>query len=455
MFKTAKDTLDVICDARFAFFVAVALNILAVFAVGHYRAPALWENGVIARNLLNSNRFAIPLYKPSTREKDAIIESPADSKGSLPPLMKSQLTSNQAPGYPFLLLITWKLIGENSAAYIIISLLQAVLISSIVFPIRWLTTRWFGENAGILACWLVCLMPAYVWFTTRIAQPAIVIAFHPWLLAGWLKLTEDNSLRRSMWVGLGTGIAGLFQPVLLAVYGLLGLILLMKSWIKRSMANVWMLVLAMVLVMLVLVPWTVRNYRVHNQLVFVKSVFWFNFWIGNNPHATGTIMLKGGKMYVVKAAISPEYFTIDSEMEYMKALQRDSVNYVRSEPTAFVIRTLKKIIWFWTVVPRDYLKGVGDTPRLNFYWLQACYWVVFLLLAVFARLRHGRFRGEYSMMLIIYFIVYSMTYGLTHVSHARFRVEMEFLIIPAVAQGILMLWNIRNRFLPRRLHHYY
>lgn len=449
MRNAAGKILGLFSNERFVFCVALIIHISIVFALGHYRSPSLWENGVIARGLFAGNGFAMPLYQPPTRNEDGMIENMGNSKGSLPPLMKPQPTSNQAPGYPFLLFITWKLLGMNTAAYLTLSLIQAILVSSIVFPIRWLTKRWFGENAGIVACWIVCLMPAYAWFATRIHQAPIVITFHPWLLAGWLRLTEENSLRRTAGVGLGTGIAGLFQPILLGVYGVIGLILMLKSWTRRNTRSVMMLVLAALLVILVLVPWSIRNYRVHGELVLIKNCFSKEVWIGNNPQATGTSVLRGGTRSVVEA-LPPECFGLTTEMEYMNALQRDAINYVQRKPMAFVLRTLKKIVWFWTTVPRVYLTSVGEAPRLRFYWLNNSYWFSFLLLAVFARIGCGRFPGEYSMALIVYFVFYSIIYGLTHVGHARFRGEIEYIVIPAVAQGIILVWNIRNYFLQGR-----
>lgn len=435
------------CNEFAVFSIALILHVSIVFALGHYRTPALWENGVIAKSLLDGKGFAMASYKPPTGNKDAMIEKMGN--GTLPPLMKPQPTSNQAPGYPFVLFITWKLLGRNTTAYLMLSLIQAILISSAVFPVGWLTRRWFGERAGILAMWIVCLMPSYAWFATRVFQPSIVITFHPWLLVGWLGLAEARSLLRPVGVGLATGLAGLFSPVLLGVFGLVGAMLLFKSLMQRRVANARMLLLAAALVLLVLTPWTVRSYKVHGQLVLIKNCFGKELWIGNNPLSTGTSVLKGGKKSLIQTI--PFKFLNLTEMQLMKALQREAIHYVRSEPTAFVMRTFKKIVWFWTAVPRGYLISTGGAARLKFYWFQICYWFVFLLLAGFAWILHGRFPAEYTLVLIVYFVVYSMVYGLTHVGHARFRGEIEYIVIPGVAQGIILAWDMGCRFWQRKL----
>src|SRR5262249_33417942 len=38
----------------------------------------------------------------------------------------------------------------------------------------------------------------------------------------------------------------------------------------------------------VVIPWTIRNYRVHGELVPVKSTFGYAFWQGNHARSFGT-----------------------------------------------------------------------------------------------------------------------------------------------------------------------
>jgi 4-amino-4-deoxy-L-arabinose transferase-like glycosyltransferase len=433
------------------FAISVIIHISVVLAVGYYRNPEvkLWENGIIAKNLLHGKGFSMPPNRQLRRSDVAIGKNWLDDKRSLSPIMQSQPTSNQAPGYPVLLFLTWKLFGEKPAAYLMISLIQAMLISSMVFPVGWLARRWFGEKAQVLASWIVCLMPLYIWYATRLHQPAIVMTFHPWLLAGWLSFGKANSWRRTVVLGLATGLAGLFQPVLLGVFGFIGLILLLKSWVRRKNVTVRKLLVAASLTLLVVTPWTVRNYMVHDQIILIKNCFGKEFWIGNNPSATGTAFLEGGDKSVYET-IPPKFLEF-SEMKLMKALQREAIDYVRNEPISFVTRTLKKIFWYWTAVPKNKLDIFEQAARLKFYWLQISYWFIFLLLACFARIHEGRISGEYAMVLILYFLVYSITYGLTHVGHSRFRGEIEYIVIPAVAQGVSLLWDKGNHFLQQRL----
>jgi len=53
-------------------------------------------------------------------------------------------------------------------------------------------------------------------------------------------------------------------------------------------------------------------------------------------------------------------------------------------------------------------------------------------------------------MLAVYFVFYSIVYGVTIVGNARFRGEMEFIFIPAVAVGFLSLLSKIQGIKPRR-----
>jgi hypothetical protein len=44
--------------------------------------------------------------------------------------------------------------------------------------------------------------------------------------------------------------------------------------------------------MLIIMPWTVRNHRVHGRWIPIKSTFWVNTWKANNDYATGTDRLE-------------------------------------------------------------------------------------------------------------------------------------------------------------------
>jgi hypothetical protein len=407
---------------HFFFLLAVVLHMVAVLALRHYEKPRLWENGAIASNLWSSQGFNASFSR------------------------ENEPTSWQAPAYPYLLYYSYLFLGPQPSAYFILSLLQAIATATMVYPMAWLTHRWFGRPGLLYAALLTCLMPLYCWYSTRLHHTAFVMTLHPWLVWAWLKLSDKTEaspqhLLFALFTGLTTGVAGLFQPVLLAPFGLLsgwGLGRALFLWRPRQAGPI---LLAGLCTLLVLTPWTVRNYHVHHRLILIKNSFGKEFWMGNNPHATGTSYAVGGKDEIthVYPPQAMQFKGQVSEMELMNRLSAEAWSYIKQHPFQTLQLSAKKFIWFWTLSPKNLVRSSGEAEALAFRWGQFAYWVLFVLLAAWAAWRVKHWPREYLAVLALYAILYSSVYALTHVGQARFRGEIEFLIIPAVAAGLVSL----------------
>jgi hypothetical protein len=435
-------------DVRAAFAVAAVLHIAVVFAWRGYRHPSGLEDLHVAgfmyegRGFVAYGKSEAPHYSEEARAeaRQRAMEGPSAPYSEFHP------TSKISPGYPYFLYAVWKLAGRNTGSFLAIAVLQALLVSSVVFPLRSLTTRWFGERAGICAMWIACCMPFYAYYPTQYSPMAVYIALHPWLASAWVALAAARPSRlRSVLTGAATGAAGLFQPLVLGVFGIVGLGLLLRAaWNRDGKRTVALLIVPLV-VAAVLVPWTARNYAVHGRLILVRYSA-MPFWIGNNPHATGTEDAGGGNsMYVT---YPPKCVSLGAELteaEYQDALYREAWDYIRADPPAFAGRTLKKFAWYWTMAPLKYKLGDGISSSPAFRCLHAAYWLGFVGLALALCLLGTRFPRGYLLVLGAYFVVCSGAYSLLHIANSRMRTEIEFILIPAVAQAIVLLWPSLRR----------
>lgn len=318
-----------------AFVVAFLGRVAVILAIGHYRNPALWENGVIAQYLADGCGFCMDFSRPG------------------------EPSSWQAPAYPALLFGAWSVFGRGARAHLALSLLQALALASMVFPMRALARRWFGHRVAVFAMWITCVMPLYMWYATRLHQAGLVMAFHPWLVWAWLRAGDRPTLARTVAAVALSGVAGLFQPILVFLGGAIGLALLVRALRGRDGLGAWRLVAGAAATVLVLLPWTVRNYAVHGRFVPIRDSFGKEFWMGNNPHATGTGYAAGGTTEITYA-FPPRAFARRGrlpEADLMAAMAAEAVEYIRAEPGAFVSRTAKKVLWFWTIAPRDLVRA--------------------------------------------------------------------------------------------------
>jgi hypothetical protein len=405
------------------FLLSFSLHFAVVLAIHHYRNPLLWENGNIAQYLYAGKGFRIDYYGRA-----------------------AEPTSVQAPGYPVVLWGFYKMFGETPRAYLMLSMAQCLSVASMVWPMGMLSRRWFPEAPPWIAQALVTLYPLYLWYCTRLHHTAFVMAMHPWLLWSWLACC-----RRTAWEGIATGIfsgiAGLFQPVLLGVYALCGAGLLAGAVFGKQWKPAVHLILAAIAVIACLLPWTIRNYKVHGRLILIKDGMAKELWMGNNPHATGTSFAQGGAGEITNVYPPKAYsqFGKVSEIQMDDALQAEAWAYMKANPEKTVGMTLKKLVWFWTTAPENLLRAYGEGEALKFHSIDLLYWFGILALALLGVLTAKNPLWEYLAMFAIYFLVYSAIYGITHVGQARFRGEIEFIFLFPAAAGLHFLAEYFSR----------
>lgn len=241
---------------------AFAIRIAAVVACAQ-TAPATYEHGAIAENLLAGRGFSIELL------------------GQFGP------TAQQGPIYPLLLALLYALLGVGShAAHLTLQVLQAAAGAAVAPAGAWLAwSLWPKRPAlGWLAAIGVAIDPVHVYMTTHVQVVVWVSLLLAWL-AAWAFSGIGIRLRWGFAAGALSGALVLLEPILA-----LALPWLAIAWWRRSASPSrlrWMAASAAGFA-LVLAPWTARNWLVFGEPVFVKSTFGYAFWQGNNPLSWGT-----------------------------------------------------------------------------------------------------------------------------------------------------------------------
>ncbi len=246
--------------ARYVLAVSLLLNILIVFVL----IPSLSHK--ISPDY-NQGRF--------TDGYDLIAANLADGHGyrfypdTAPTMMRE-------PGYPLLLAGIYVVFGQSffvvKCANLLFAILTALLIRSLTsLVVR--PPRDMGVFTGDLAASLFLIHPGILIAESRGGVEvlfALLLALFVFLL---MKAYTSGSLLQFGTAGMILGLTVLVRstPLLVPVF-------LLPFWPRlqrqgRSMAQVLMRVSALVLPMLlVLLPWTIRNYRLTHQVVPTASV---------------------------------------------------------------------------------------------------------------------------------------------------------------------------------------
>lgn len=138
--------------------------------------------------------------------------------------------------------------------------------------------RLFGWRRALVAGMLCAVYPLLVWYTPRIwIETMTILLFTAFLLAS-VKFMEEPSTQRAAAVGLLIGLLclakGTFLPFVLVapLYFLI---------FRRRQAGVWRIAAIPVIAVLVVAPWTVRNWVLTGRLIPVHGQAGFNLRIGD------------------------------------------------------------------------------------------------------------------------------------------------------------------------------
>lgn len=242
--------------------------------------------------------------RPSTYEHGAIAENVLAGRGfSINYLGTEGPTSQQAPWVPMVLSVFYWVLGVGSQeAVIAYQLLQCVVGAATVVAAVRLSWALFPERRAIGwgVGWCAALYPPHIYMATHV-QAA------PWGALGvtllFLLTTEaarSCTPRRLLAIGLTGGWLLMIDPILALVIppALLQLAIALYKQQPRTtnheprthaaLRAAKPIIAAAACMLLVAVPWLVRNYRVHGEFVFVKSSFGYALWQGNNELSHGT-----------------------------------------------------------------------------------------------------------------------------------------------------------------------
>jgi hypothetical protein len=333
-------------------------------------------------------------------------------------------SAHLAPLYPLLLGGIYRLFGfPGWGANLTQELLAAFTTATAIGLLPLVASRCrLRPTAGVAAGLAMALCPFNFWVETSGTweQPFVALTLILVLLA-FVALHECGwrSTRLAVLTGLLLGLAGLLNPNLLLVAGLM----LAGEWLLGTGVRMRIAVRGLgifLLALLCLAPWVARNYVVLGGLVPVRSNFGLELCMGNNPVACGLSFPDsdgaGDASAIPATALHPtdiaerERYLAMGELAYMKYKRRAATDWIAEHPGRFAWLTLRRIQLYWFPTPDAWSSDTGLRP------LRAL--VISLIgFAAFAGLSLRFRRGdEYRWLWAAALIVPSLVYVITHIN---------------------------------------
>ena len=281
-----------------------------------------WEVGRVAKSLVNGHGFSSPLW------------------GETGP------TAWLTPVYALLLAGVFTIFGTyTTASAIVILSLNSLFSALTIIPLTRIAHKIFGGKIAVGVGWAWALFPYAIFIAAfRVWGECLDALLLTLVFLQALRLAESERL--SLWFSCGAlvGFAALTNPNTLSVMpGLWG----WACYRLRHRGVRWKtpLLAALIVLLLVVTPWFVRNYAAFHQFVPFRSNFWLEFQLGNNQEA---ITMKTGDAHPASHPQELTEYQRLGELKYMQVKREQSLAYIATHPGAFVRLTLRRIVSVWT-----------------------------------------------------------------------------------------------------------
>jgi len=342
------------------------------------------------------------------------------------------------PLFPYLLAGVFKNYGLYSPKSAVVILMLDSLFSVLTcIPIYLCLREAAGEKAARLAAWLWVVYPFSIYYASaQVWDYALTSMLFAWCFYFAMRLPQRKSL--FAWFGFGAlyGVTALSNPSILSLLPFLLLLALYR--VKQAGGKVVLRAVATALAFLLMVaPWTVRNYREMHGFVPIRDGFWLEFWAGNHGDMTRT---NPGNAHPATNEAEMQKFEQQGETAYLAEKHVLGMAWVSQHPVLFVEVTGRRIFRFWTgfwSFAGEYLREEPlDVPNLFF-----CSAVTFFMLIGIRR--WWRMDRSAALPYALVITIFPITYYLSHTSmDYRQPIEPEIMIL--VAMGILGLRKAKD-----------
>ena len=296
--------------------------------------------------------FFHPVIDASTAHKAAINIANGD-------LFNRNVFIWQAPFYSYFLAAVYKLTSfmkaftEHKAIYTV-KMLQILIGSMNCFLISYIGMKFFSRPVGILAGFIAALYGPFMVFEADLTGVVFHIFFNLCSLILLLKAVEKKNSLLFLAAGGTIGLSALTVPNIMLFLPAACLWtfyhleksdnVYRKSSLQRKSLYLSSLIIAGCLI--VILPWTARNYIIEKTFIFISPNGGLNFFIGNNPDYEKTVNIRPGVEWDVLMSMP----VIEVGVRYEESSNyyfRKSWEFIRSKPYDYFMLMWKKLYLFW------------------------------------------------------------------------------------------------------------
>ncbi len=364
----------------------------------------------------------------------------------------------RAPGFPFFLSLIYRLCGHSFLAakigLAVVSSLTAVLIYLIALLIA-------DRKVAIVSAVIFALYPVSIFWTGQLAPETLtgflLLGMTSCLLSG----KKSGKLYWFVLAGVIMGLGTLTRSAFILFLPMVGLWLCLMNrrsgHCERSEAiskqdcrvaenaprndlkfPFFATVVCALGCALAVVPWTLRNQKIHHRVVLTSTEGGVVCFIANNERS-----LDEPSGYWNPPLEYFSYLRGRSEVEIDKHLYQRAFAFIRSNPQQFLVRVGDRFLRYWRLAPHTF-SGPGGPYKQYYVWLSLIF-----LVPLFALSTYGLFLSfrKWREFLLIYLIIiaWSLPVILFFKVVIRYREPIMPFVLMFCSLGIVSWLHNRKR----------
>jgi hypothetical protein len=337
-------------------------------------------------------------------------------------------------------------------------LIQALIAGIFQTLLLWrIGTRLFNRNVGLVAAALNAIYIYFFYYAGSLVTETFYITAVLWVFDVSLRIVAadrsdaqvESRIKQWQWLelGLALGVTILFRQVFLLFMPFLFLWL---WWNVRKAdaanTNIWLkrlhwyslkgLLSATIILVLMIIPCTIRNYRAFGTFVLVNTNAGYAFFWGNHPiYGTNFIPLLPAGTEGYYSLIPVELRSLN-EAELDKALLKRGIQFVVDDPKRFILLSVSRTREFFKFWPSPESSLLSNISRVGSFGIFLPFMVYGLWLGVTRAWKSGNNDMRWDVGLLIIFVVVYTAMHLFSWALIRYRLPVDAVLLIFAGLGL-------------------
>ncbi len=261
-------------------------------------------------------------------------------------------TAHLAPVFPYILAIIYHLFPDGHQSQLAVMIFKIIVVSAMYALLPWLAEKLRLERRiGVITGMAGAIIPLFFWLEIKDDWEAPLTAL--FLVAGLgllANLFAKPGVKQAVATGLVWGVALLNAPTLALPFA--GLFSAWAWQCRKRIAAKWWLIPALLLpLILVLTPWTIRNYVVFHSVFFVRQNLGLELHMAFNPLSKAemedTITNGAYRDHPIRNPEVCAQFGRLGEAAMNRAYKHQALGWIRSNLTRSAQLVSQRFVAFW------------------------------------------------------------------------------------------------------------